>query len=156
MEVSVYGVMVSQQIVEKLKNDFTIVSGLAKGIDTIAHSGAVKTIAVVGNGINVCYPKNNSELYKYMKEQQLIISEYPLDTPPEKYHFPFRNRLIAALGESLIVPQATLHSGAMITVNEALALGKEVYTVPYRLTDPEGSGCNYLLGQGAKMINCEH
>ena len=92
------------------------------------------------------------ELYREMAEHQLLITEYPPGVKPLRRHFPFRNRIIAALGEGVIVTQAALRSGTMLTVNEALDLGKEVYTVPYRLTDSEGAGCNSLLQQGANII----
>ena len=87
-----------------------------------------------------------------MKKNQLLITEYPLGSAPEKYHFPFRNRIIAALSEKVIVTQAGLKSGSILTVNEALELDREIYAVPYRLTDFEGAGCNRLIGQGAGIV----
>ncbi len=154
-ECSQYGMMVTRKIVEKISEEFTVVSGMAKGIDRIAHETAIKSVGVLGNGLDVSYPQENSHLYRKMKENGLLITEYPLKVRPLKYHFPFRNRIIAALAEAVIVPQAKENSGSMITVNEALNLGKEVYSVPYRLTDEDGSGCNQLIRLGANVITAE-
>ncbi len=147
-----YGKQVTERIVFALNSEYTIVSGMAKGIDGIAHSCAKKSIGVLGNGIDIAYPKENGELYKYMMEHQLLISEYPYGVEPKKYHFPFRNRIIAALGDSVIVTQARRKSGTMLTVNEAIILNKDIYVVPYRITDIEGTGCNELIEQGANII----
>ncbi len=147
-----YGKHVTIQIVNQLNDKYTMVSGLAKGIDSIVHQNAKDTIAVVGNGLDIRYPKENEWLYEQLFTSQLVLSEYPKGVAPTKENFPFRNRIIAALGESLVVTQAAKRSGTMLTVNSALELGKEVYTVPYRLYDIEGAGCNILLQQGANMI----
>ena len=147
-----YGIAATEYLVKRIKNRYVIISGMAKGIDAVAHLNAEKTIGVLGNGLDVTYPKENSVLYQKMKETQLLISEYPAGTGPAKEHFPFRNRIMAALAEKLIVTQAAERSGTMHTVNEALDLGKEIYVVPYRLNDPDGIGCNRLIEQGANII----
>ncbi len=152
-----YAVNQTKWIVDVL-GDVTIVSGLAKGLDAVAHMCAIedkRTIAVVGCGLNICYPYENYKLYEEIKKNHLMISEYPLDTRPLKHHFIMRNRIIAALSNSLIVVQAKMKSGTMITVEEALKLGKEVYSIPYHLDNMDGKGCNFLLQQGANFILSE-
>ncbi|MBQ1826436.1 MAG: DNA-processing protein DprA [Erysipelotrichaceae bacterium] len=147
-----YGEWITREIIKSLRYDYAIVSGMAKGIDTIAHSSSRKTIGILGNGLDVIYPKVNEQLYGYMKKYQLLLSEYPYGVKPLKEHFPFRNRIIAALGEAVIVTQAKEKSGTMLTVNEALAINKGVYAVPYNIDDENGSGCNQLIQQGANVI----
>ncbi|MBR0137345.1 MAG: DNA-processing protein DprA [Erysipelotrichaceae bacterium] len=147
-----YGEKVTRDVIRMLRDDYAIVSGMAKGIDSIAHSSSRYTVGVLGNGLDVVYPKVNEELYGYMKKYQLLLSEYPCGVKPEREHFPFRNRIIAALGEAVIVTQAREKSGTMLTVNEALAINKEVYTIPYNIDDENGSGCNQLISQGANVI----
>jgi len=151
-EPSDYGTKATEMVVNSLRDNYVIVSGMARGIDSIAHRRALDTIGVLGNGLDVCYPSCNRALYDYMKKEQLLITEYPKGVLPERYHFPFRNRIIAALGEKVAVTQAGLKSGSMLTVNEALNLSREIYAVPYRLTDKEGCGCNRLIGQGANVV----
>ncbi len=152
---SEYGKKVTQWIVEELAEG-VIVSGLAKGADGCAHQAAIdhgrKTIGVLGNGINIIYPKENEFLYKEMGTNHLIISEYPPDTKPQKHHFPWRNRIIAALSDPLIVTQAAQKSGTMITVDAALDINREIWTIPYPIFDENGKGCNALIENGAKMI----
>lgn len=145
----------TKEIVQELQKEFTIVSGLAKGIDTLAHQTTYlkgKTIGVIGCGLNIVYPKMNFNLQNEMMNNQLVISEYPKDTKPLKHHFPMRNRIIAALAEFVVVMQASLKSGTLITVNEALELNKEIFVLPYSLDCVEGQGCNYLIQQGASII----
>ncbi|MGN1399461.1 MAG: DNA-processing protein DprA [Erysipelotrichaceae bacterium] len=151
-DISEYGSKATIEVVNLLKQHFCIISGLAKGVDSLALLYAEKSIAVIGNGINVCYPLANTDLYSYMREKQLIISEYPQDVNPLKRSFPFRNRIIAALAKSIVVTQAAVKSGTMITVNEALNLNKEIYCVPYRYDDEKGQGCNQLIQQGANIF----
>ncbi len=114
-------------IVKRLQSKYVIVSGLAKGIDARAHQNAIRTIGVLGCGINVIYPKENTFLFERMKYTGLIISEYPMHVKPLAYHFPWRNRLIAALSYSLVVIEASYKSGTMITVNECLELSVPIY-----------------------------
>jgi DNA processing protein len=138
-----------------LAKKYVIVSGLAKGIDALSHLESLRvnsTIAILGCGIDYVYPVENKTLYRSIEENGLILSEYPSLSLPLKHHFPHRNRIVAALGKAVVVIQADLKSGTMITVNEALNLGKEVYTIPYELSSIEGQGCNLLIQQGANMI----
>ena len=151
-QMSEYGCLVTKKIIEGLNPCFTTVSGMAKGVDAVVHWNSLNTIGVLGCGLNVHYPWENEQLYQMMFDSQLVISEYPDDVRPLRHHFPFRNRIIAALGEGLIVTEAAVKSGTMLTVNETLNLGKEVYVVPHRITDVTGAGCNYLIKQGANVI----
>lgn len=150
-----YGIEVTNKFVHDLvNNEYVIVSGLALGIDGIAHKQAIdsngKTIAVLGCGIDYCYPSNNLDLYKKIKNNHLLISEYPFDLSPKKWYFPARNRLIAAFSDSLLVTEAKEKSGTMITVGFALEQGKEVMAVPSDINGYEG--CNMLIQQGAKLV----
>lgn len=150
-----YGVSATQEIVRDLvKNDYVIISGMAKGIDAIAHETAIvnqgHTVAVLGSGINYCYPETNCALYDTLKQNQLIISEYPEQLSPKRYYFPNRNRIIAGLSASILVSEAHQKSGTMITVGYALDQGKDVFCIPSRINDPRG--CNTLIQQGAKLV----
>lgn len=151
-----YGIEMTRQIVQHCKSSYVIISGLAKGIDAIAHQEALylkrKTIGIIGCGIDRMYPTENAQLYQDLADHGLILSEYPGFTPPRKHHFPFRNRLIAALSKKCVVTAATLKSGTMLTVNEALALGKEVICIPYPIGSMSGEGCNLLISQGASIL----
>lgn len=149
-----YGIKMCSKITRKLKERYVIVSGLAKGIDGCAHKESLDsgTIGILGNGIDVIYPKENINLYQEMKDHHLILSEYPKGTPPLAKHFPWRNRIIVALGESLIVVEARIKSGTMGSVNEALTLSIPIYVVPHRYDDELGKGCNLLISQGANIL----
>lgn len=150
-----YGCDITAKLIKELcQYPVTIVSGMAIGIDSIAHRNAIKThcktVAVLGSGIDCCYPKSNNDLYELFKKEQLIISEYPGFTPPQPSHFPVRNRIIAGLSASILVTQANQKSGTMITVGYALDQGKDIFCVPSRIGDPQG--CNLLIQQGAKLV----
>lgn len=150
-----YGEKMCKKIVKELvNNEYVIISGLAKGIDVISHDEALnnngKTIGVLGNGINYYYPSNNKNVQDQLKEKGLLISEYPPLLPPSKENFPKRNRIIAALADGVVVIEAKKRSGTMITVNEALDLGKDIMCLPERAD--ENSGCNYLIKNGAFLI----
>lgn len=152
---SEYGEEITQKIVKKLvEKEYVIISGLAKGIDSLSHLEALKnngsTIGVLGNGINYYYPRNNKDVQDNIREKGLLISEYPPFEKPNKEYFPKRNRIIAALCDGLIVIESKRRSGTMITVNEALNLGKDIMCVPSRAN--EDSGCNYLIKNGAYLI----
>lgn len=138
------------------KKEMVIVSGLAKGVDGLAHAIAIEmkrpTIGVIGCGCDVIYPKENACLYEQMKQDHLIISEYPSQIKPLAHHFPCRNRLIAALGERCYVVEAKSKSGTMITADYALQLGHEVIAFPHRYDDDFGKGCNELIEQGAGIF----
>lgn len=153
---SSYGTSVTDRMVSDLvKEKYAIVSGMALGIDAMAHRAAMKnngkTIAILGSGIDYCFPKSNRLIYQEMKEKHLIISEYPGNMVPQKYHFPRRNRIIAGLSSCLLVTEAKIKSGTMITVGHALEQGKDIYCIPSRID--ENIGCNILIQQGAKLVN---
>lgn len=125
---SSYGIEMTEKIVSSIARDVTIVSGLARGIDSIAHKSAInsggKTIAVLGSGIDYCYPKENRALYEEIKNNHLLLSEFPFMCEPNKENFPFRNRIIAALSKVVVVTEASYKSGTSTTVSWALELGK--------------------------------
>lgn len=158
-DMSDYGKACTKEVVDELNVKYGIVSGLAKGIDGCAHSYALlqqrSTIAIIGCGLDVCYPKENEKLYASIKKFGLILSEYPYGTKPFAHHFPWRNRIIACLSKCVIVIEAKQRSGTMITVNEALNLGKDIYCFPYRYFDSYGTGCNWLISQGCNIIYCK-
>ena len=143
----------TETVVKHLRNRYCIVSGLAKGIDGQAHRFAKHTIGFIGCGIDRIYPKENMNLYSSMSLNQLIMSEYPLYTPPYRSHFPWRNRLIAASIDALIVIEATYKSGTMLTVNESNTLGLPVYCIPTAFENEAYPGCNHLIESGAYMIS---
>jgi DNA processing protein len=150
-----YGKKATEYFVNELaKRNYVIVSGLAYGIDSIAHKQCIEsngqTIAVLGCGIDYCYPKENRDIYQIIKQGHLLISEYPFHTPPRKWQFPSRNRLIAGFSLGVLVTEARLKSGTMITVGYALEQGKEVMCVPEKYD--ESDGCNSLIQQGAKLV----
>lgn len=142
-----------------------IISGLARGIDTYAHIGNLgammhndndicgKTIAVVGTGIDIIYPKENKYLEeKIIKSGGCIISEYPLGTKPEKFNFPARNRIISGLSKGVLVIEARAKSGTLITIDFALQQGRDVYVVPGNINSVNSVGTNDLIKQGAKLV----
>lgn len=133
-----------------------IISGLAKGTDTIAHERALyyggKTIAVLGGGFFHIYPHENRRLAEIMKQNHLLLSEYPPIQRPEKWHFPMRNRIISGLAQGVIVVQAKSRSGSLITADYALEAGREVFALPGQINDPLSAGTNYLIQQGAKLV----
>jgi DNA processing protein len=134
----------------------TVVSGLALGIDAAAHAGALDaggpTIAVLGCGVDVVYPKTNAGLFARVEEAGLLLSEYPPGTPPAPWRFPARNRLIAALAGTLLVVEARARSGALITADRALDLGRDVLAVPGSPTAAGAAGTNALLKAGAGLV----
>lgn len=133
----------------------TVVSGMARGIDREAHLGALEgqglTIAVLGSGIDVVYPRENKALYDQIKREGLIISEFAPGTHPEPRNFPIRNRLISGLAQGVVVVEARIKSGALITADFALEQGKDVFAVPGPINSPPSLGPNRLLQQGAIM-----
>ena len=152
---SIYGRNQAGKIARILaENGVSVISGLAYGIDTCAHEGALagggKTYAVMGCGIDRCYPASNRKLYgKILDGGGGIISEYPPGTPPLAHHFPIRNRIISALADAVIICEARKKSGSLITANYALEQGKTIYAVPGRVSDCLSYGCNDLIRQGA-------
>jgi len=139
-----------------LERKVSIISGLARGVDSLAHQLTLdlkgETIAVIGNGINICYPKENQSLYDAIGKKGLILSEYPLDSPPLKFHFPYRNRIIAGLSHGLCVIEARLHSGSLITANVALSENRQVFALPGNITSEYSKGTNELITAGAFPI----
>lgn len=136
----------------------TIVSGMALGIDTSAHEGALacsapaSTIAVLGTGIDRIYPAANAALARKIAVQGLLISEFPLGTPAQAYNFPKRNRLIAGLAEGVLVVEAAASSGSLITARLAAETGREVFAIPGSIHAPLSKGCHALIKQGAKLV----
>ena len=139
-----------------LERKVSIISGLARGVDSLAHQLTLdlngETIAVIGNGINICYPKENQSLYDTIGSKGLILSEYPLNSPPLKFHFPYRNRIIAGLSHGLCVIEAKLHSGSLITANVALSENRQVFALPGNITSEYSKGTNELITAGAFPI----
>lgn len=151
-----YGEKWTKEIVRTLKDRYVFVSGLAKGIDACVHEEAIlsngNTIGIIGQGLGSVYPKSNQALYDVMRKDHLILTEYPHYVGVRKHHFPWRNRLIASLGEVLFVSQARQKSGTMLTVNEAIQLSKDIYCLAYPFEHPEGEGCHQLIEQGANIL----
>lgn len=135
-----------------------IVSGMARGIDGMAHKGALHaggyTIAVLAGGIDVVYPKEHQYLYEQICARGCVLSEHPPGTPPDRRFFPARNRIIAGLGEGTLVVEARKESGAMITVSRALEQNKTVYAIPGNIRVPTSMGCNDLIRQGGICVTC--
>ncbi|MEH7882786.1 DNA-processing protein DprA [Bacillus sp. JJ1609] len=141
---------------ELIENKTVIISGLAKGIDAYAHKTAIKlggkTIGVIAGGFNHIYPKENMKLADFMMQNQLVISEYPPSTVPEKWHFPMRNRIISGLAKGTLVVEARKKSGSLITAEFALNEGREVFAVPGSILTSNSDGTHELIQQGAKLI----
>lgn len=140
-----------------IEQDWLIVSGMAIGIDSFAHLLSLgnkgKTIAVLGGGFHHIYPKQNIALFEKIVDQGLVLSEYPPDTAPVKYHFPERNRIISGLSFGTLVIEATKRSGTLITVDQALDQGREVYAVPGSPLLPQTKGCHQMIQDGAKLVH---
>ncbi len=155
---SLYGREFAFELAGKLSElGITIVSGLARGIDSAAHRGAVSakggTIAVLGCGLDVIYPPENKGLYKEISEKGSVISEYPLGTLPFSYNFPARNRIISGLSDGVIIVEASERSGAIITADFALDQGREVMVVPGSVKSSVSKGCHKLIKQGACLVD---
>lgn len=149
-----YGKSISYKIAFDLAREgVNVISGLAYGIDSSAHSGAIdsggRTIAVLGSGIDVIYPSDHSSLAKRIEENGFLVSEFPFGTMPLKYNFPFRNRIISGLSLGVVVVEAELKSGSLITAMHAIDQGKEVFAVPGNITSPTSEGTNLLIRDGA-------
>jgi len=138
------------------QSGFCVVSGLALGIDGAAHLGALDgvgaTIAVVGTGLDIAYPKSHTALAQRIARDGLLVSEYALGAPPLAQHFPQRNRLIAGLTAGTLVVEATLQSGSLITARLAAECGREVFAIPGSIHAPQSRGCHLLIQQGAKLV----
>ncbi len=156
-QASLYGTATAHQFAVRLVElGITVVSGMARGIDTAAHQGAIKargqTIAVLGCGLAHVYPQENEALMKEISQNGAVVSEFPIHTPPFAYNFPRRNRIISGLSLGVIVVEAREKSGALITADCALEQGREVYAIPGKIDNPSARGVNNLIKQGAKLI----
>jgi DNA processing protein len=152
-----YGKAVAQRFsAEIVQHGFTVVSGLARGIDSIAHQSALqaggRTLAVLGSGINVIYPPENSRLVEAISDHGVVLSEFPLDTKPDRWNFPRRNRIISGLSLGTLVVEAAVQSGALLTARHALEQGREVFAVPGRVDTPGSQGTHKLIKSGAKLV----
>jgi DNA processing protein len=151
------GMNLAERIAETLSSlGITVVSGFARGIDSAAHRGALKgkgkTVAVLGCGVDVCYPAENKQLYERIGDDGLMVTEYSPGERPLPAHFPARNRIIAGLSKGVLVVEASAKSGSLITARLALEYGREVLAVPGRVFDEEYKGANNLIKQGAKLV----
>ena len=154
---SPYGQLAAQRLSTALAQyGFTVVSGLARGVDSLAHQGALqaggRTIAVLGSGINVVYPPEHRRLYEAIREQGAVVSEFPFDTKPDRWNFPRRNRIISGLTLGTLVVEASDQSGSLHTARHALEQGREVFAVPGRIDMPSSRGTNNLIKRGAKLV----
>lgn len=152
-----YGRAMARTIASSLAGaGVTVISGMASGIDTAGHAGALaaggETVAVLGCGPDICYPRSSKNIYQEIKEQGAVLSEYAPGTEPCARFFPVRNRLISALSDAVLVIEARIRSGALITADYALEQGKEIYALPGRIIDPLSGGTNRLIKQGATPI----
>jgi DNA processing protein len=156
------GVATAQSFAHALAQaGLVIVSGLALGIDSAAHRGALRahadgavasTIAVVGTGVDVVYPRSNAAVTEQVRRHGLVLSEFPLGAPPLAHHFPRRNRLIAGLARGVLVVEAALRSGSLITARLAAESGREVFAIPGSIHSPLARGCHRLIRDGAKLV----
>jgi len=154
---SSYGVQVTEKLTKELvKIGFVIVSGLARGIDTITHRTALKadgrTIAVLGSGLDFIYPAENKKLVSEIEKSGAILTEYPFGTKPDASNFPKRNRIISGLTLGTLVVEAGAKSGALITANFAVEQGREVFAVPGPITSMRSVGTNHLIKEGARLV----
>ncbi len=154
---SAYGKRVTAYLVSELvAAGVTIISGLARGVDTIAHMETVRaggrTVAVLGSGLDQVYPPENRKLAERLLEQGALCSEYPFGTPPDAMNFPRRNRIISGLSAGTIVVEAGEKSGALITAYQALEQNREVFALPGSIFSQNSSGCHLLIQQGAKLV----
>ena len=152
-----YGRNIASQLAGELaRQDITIVSGLALGIDSAAHRGALqaggRTIALLGTGIDITYPRENRELAQAIEANGALISELPLRAKPLAKNFPQRNRLISGMCLGVLVAEAPERSGALNTVSHALEQGREVFAMPHNVFSQTGRGCNQLIQDGAKLV----
>jgi DNA processing protein len=156
---SFYGLASAERFAADLSNrGFTIVSGMARGIDTSSHKGALKqshrTLAVMGSGFKHIYPPENKRLAEEIARNGAVISEFPIDALPKKENFPRRNRVISGLSLGVLVIEAARNSGALITADFALEQGREVFALPGKFDSHTSFGTHTLIKQGAKLVSC--
>ena len=151
-----YGMSTCERLAFELASrGITVISGLARGVDTMAHRGAIKsgrTIAVLGSGLNYVYPPENRKLADEICERGILVSEFPANTPPYKFNFPRRNRLISGLSLGVLVVEASERSGSLITANFALEENRELFAVPGQAGSTKSAGSNNLIREGAKLV----
>jgi DNA processing protein len=152
-----YGLQMAQGLAFDLaKRESAIVSGLARGIDAAAHRGCLeaagRTVAVLGCGIDVVYPREHRQLTQQIAESGLLLSEFPPGTSPAPQNFPVRNRIISGLSLGTVIVEASEYSGSLITARLAMEQNREVFAIPGNLTSPQSFGPNYLIKQGAKLV----
>ena len=150
------GIASIQKIIKELGNQFVVISGLARGIDTACHLAAIKngarTISVIGTGLDVSYPRENWQLQAFIAQNHLIITEYGPGEQPLRYHFPDRNRIIAGLSRGVVVTEAKRRSGSLITCERAMESGRDVFAIPGNISDGLSDGCHHLIQEGAKLV----
>src|SRR5689334_3431951 len=154
---TMYGTQMAERLGRELAaRGVVVVSGMARGIDSIGHQGALamngRAVGVLGTGVNVCYPKENKKLYEKVLERGAIISEFPLGTHPAPENFPVRNRIVAGMPLGVVVVEGAQYSGSLITARLAMEFGREVFGVPGNVTQPVSFAPNQLIKQGAKLI----
>jgi DNA processing protein len=152
-----YGRWITEKIAwDLVHHGITIVSGMARGIDTVAHQGAIsgagRTLAVLGCGVDVVYPPENRNIFGQIIDHGAVLSEFPMGAPPEGSHFPKRNRIISGLSIGVVVVEAGKRSGSLITANCALEQGRDVFAVPGNVGAEGSRGTNQLIKQGAKLV----
>lgn len=154
---SIYGLSMAESFASRLASlGISIISGLARGIDTAAHKGALKTgktIAVLGSGISNIYPRENKHLSEMISENGALVSEFPLLEPPLKENFPRRNRVVSGLAHGVLVIEAAERSGALITAHCALEQNREVFALPGKIDSPLSKGTHILIKEGAKLVD---
>jgi DNA processing protein len=154
---TIYGRQVTEEIVTDLaQSGITIISGLARGIDSVAHRAALdaggKTVAVFGSGLDIVYPGENARLAQAISEHGALVSEYPLGVKPKPENFPLRNRIMSGLSLGVLVVEAGERSGALITAQQAVEQNREVFAVPGSILSPASQGTNRLIQEGAKLV----
>lgn len=151
-----YGQEVAQQFSRELvRGGFTIVSGLARGIDTAAHHGALeegRTLAVLGSGLCSLYPPENQRLAERIQQRGALLTEFPMSTPPNRYNFPLRNRIVSGISMGTILIEAPIKSGAMLTAEQALLQGRSLFAVPGRIDQENFKGNHALLKEGKALL----
>jgi len=156
---TLYGLSIAKKLATQLaEQGFTIVSGLARGIDAAAHEGALlaggSTVAVLGNGLDIVYPPDNKALYQQIREKGALISEFAFGQPASRQTFPLRNRIIAGMSMATIVVESDIHAGSMITARLAGEYGRHLFAVPGRIDQVSSRGCHALIRDGATLLTC--